>query len=74
MNAFAVVWRSAYVRVLVYALVAVAAYLLLSEISSVLLLAGLAPVALVSTVALLRGYRLHLKVWRPRRGGHDADH
>lgn len=42
MNAFAVVWRNAYVRVLIYALTAGAAYALLNEISSVILLAGLA--------------------------------
>ena len=59
MNAFAVVWRNAYVRVLVYGLVAVTAYLLLSELSSVLLLAGL---------AYLFAYLFHpLVVWLQKR-------
>ena len=59
MNAFAVVWRNAYVRVLTYGLMLVAAYLLLNEISSVLLLAGL---------AYLFAYLFHpLLVWLQKR-------
>ncbi len=59
MNAFTVVWRNAYVRVVIYILVAVAAYLMLSELSSVLLLAGL---------AYLFAYLFHpLVVWLQKR-------
>lgn len=59
MNAFSVVWQSAYVRVLIYAALAVLAYLLLREISSVILLAGL---------AYLFAYLFHpLVIWLQKR-------
>jgi len=59
MNAFSVVWQSAYVRVLIYAALAVLTYLLLREISSVILLAGL---------AYLFAYLFHpLVIWLQKR-------
>ena len=59
MNAFSTVWQSAYVRVLTYAALAVLAYLLLREVSSVILLAGL---------AYLFAYLFHpLVIWLQKR-------
>jgi predicted PurR-regulated permease PerM len=59
-NAFAVVWRNPYLRVAVYAALVYVAFLLMRELSSVVLLGGL---------AYLFAYLFHpLVVWLQRRG------
>jgi predicted PurR-regulated permease PerM len=59
-NAFVAVWRNPYLRVVVYAAMVVVAYLLLRELTSVIILAGL---------AYLFAYLFHpLVVWLQRRG------